>query len=412
MTLKLYIALLMMLAGLAFAVLTDPYVLKRHKRTMLLIALFALSLVIQNYLDDRLSMNTDGGIWRTANSVYGYCVRPVLPLLFLSIVNPDKKRVPLWCLAGVNAAVYLTAFFSGIAFSITADNHFQRGPLCYTCHVISLVLLILLTAETVRQFHQRRKLENGIPVFNAAIVIASVIADLAADTDGAVSFLTISIVSSSLFFYIWLHLQFVREHEKALRAEQRIQIMISQIQPHFLFNTLATIQALCRIDPEKAFDTTEKFGNYLRQNIDSLSQTNLIPFLKELEHTRIYAEIEMIRFPSVHIEYDIRDANFSVPALSVQPLVENAIRHGVRIRANGRVSVSTRQEAGFHVIVIRDNGKGFSPSSAGQTDREHIGIRNVRERIEILCGGTLEIESEIGKGTCATIRIPFGTEQE
>ena len=225
-----------------------------------------------------------------------------------------------------------------------------------------------------------------------------------------VSFLTITLVSCSLFYYIWLHLQFVREHENALAAEQRIKIMMSQIQPHFLYNTLSTIQALCRIDPEKAFDTLGTFGVYLRQNIDSLNETGLIPFKKELEHTQVYTKIESLRFPSVSVNFAIEDEDFLLPALTIQPLVENAIRHGVRIRPHGAVTVRARRIGGFHVISIEDNGVGFDPSAVNQLDESHIGIRNVRARVEQLCGGTMTVASEENKGTTITIRLPVKKE--
>ena len=111
------------------------------------------------------------------------------------------------------------------------------------------------------------------------------------------SFLTISIVISSVLYYIWLHFQFVQAHEKDLAAEQRIQIMMSQIQPHFLYNTLATIRSLCLRSPETAAQTIDKFSRYLRQNLDTLDQNGLIPFSKELERVKIYTEIEMLMFP-------------------------------------------------------------------------------------------------------------------
>ena len=204
----------------------------------------------------------------------------------------------------------------------------------------------------------------------------------------------------------------------------RIELLVSQIQPHFIFNTLSTIQALCRIDPDKAFDTIEKFGSYLRMNLESLGTPALIPFQKELEHTRIYAEIEELRYPEIRITYDIRDDDFELPALSVQPMVENAIRHGVRGKYGGEVFVTSYEEKGNHVVKIRDNGRGFdaspfaaSPSGEGDANapdevpapagRSHIGIRNVRERIETMCGGTLTIESRRWKGTTVTITIPL-----
>ena len=206
-------------------------------------------------------------------------------------------------------------------------------------------------------------------------------------------------------YYIWLHLQFVREHEDALQAEQRIQIMISQIQPHFLYNTLSTIQAMCATEPEKAPRIVEQFSRYLRQNMDSLNDANLIAVEKEIEHTRIYAEIEMAMFPNIRVDFDVMDADFKLPALTIQPLVENAIRHGVRIREEGVVTVTTRRVSGGHEIVIRDNGVGFDTTKA-LAEGGHIGIANVRERLERLCGGTLDIESTVGEGTRVIIRIP------
>ena len=182
--------------------------------------------------------------------------------------------------------------------------------------------------------------------------------------------------------------------------------MKTQIQPHFLYNTLSTIQALCDIDPEKASETTGKFAKYLRNNLESLDRTDRIPFEKDMEHTLIYTDIEMIRFPNIRIEQDIEDEDFTLPALTVQPIVENAIRHGVRIREEGIVRISTRRDGDCHEIVISDNGKGFDIEKAGDGGGLHIGVKNVRERIERMCGGTLDIKSRMDEGTVVTIRIP------
>jgi sensor histidine kinase YesM len=198
----------------------------------------------------------------------------------------------------------------------------------------------------------------------------------------------------------------VREHENALKAEQRIKIMMSQIQPHFLYNTLTTIQSLCLTNPQKAFETTGKFGSYLRNNIDSLNRSELITVEKELEHTRVYADIEMLRFPKISVEYHIEAADFCVPALTIQPLVENAIRHGVRDVDRGLVEVSTKQTEGGNIIIISDNGVGFDTNIPFSTDKDHIGIKNVSERIKSMCGGTLSIDSKLGEGTVITITIP------
>ena len=152
----------------------------------------------------------------------------------------------------------------------------------------------------------------------------------------------------------------------------------------------------------------EKFGQYLQQNLDSLETEGLIPAEKELEHTRLYADIEMSRFENVRVEYDAQDLDFSIPPLTIQPMVENAIRHGVRIREKGIVRVSTRRTEKGHEIRIWDNGMGFDIATLKQDKGSGVGIQNVRERIEKLCGGTMTIQSDVGKGTTVFIRIPQG----
>ena len=400
--------LLLLLLGLAFTVLIDPYLRREQRRIMLIIVALSLSLIGQDLVDNTLFVQRSNLALKYLMSAYGYSVRPVILILFLYIIRPEGKKWHWWTLAGINALLYFTSPFTKLCFEIReSDFLFLRGPLGFTCFVVSGILLVELLIRTILRYRETRKLEQMIPASVALIIAVSVALDISVKTEQPIAFLNIAIVVGSVFYYIWLHLQFVREHEQDLMATQRIQIMMTQIQPHFLYNTLSTIQALCRTDPEKAFDVTEKFGAYLRRNLDSLNQTELIPIQKELEHTGVYAEIEAVRFPHIRIEYEIGDADFSVPALTVQPLVENAIRHGVRIRQNGLVTVATRKGAACHEIIISDNGKGFDPAALEQIGQAHIGIRNVRERIESMCGGSLTVDSRPDEGTTVTIRIPF-----
>lgn len=399
--------LVLHLIGLTIAIMVDPYVSRKHRGILLVITELILSLVLQGQLDYNLKLHANIQ-QRVVVDTYGYIMRPVVLALFFHVSN-DKSRntVPVWILVGINTIVFLVSAFTGIAFSITPQNTFQRGPLGYTCHIISIVLLFALLFQTIREKSRDGVSGSFIPTMNVLLVVGSIIADhYFGRMDTPVSFLTIAMCSTAVFYYVWLHLQFVREHEEDLRAQQRIRIMISQIQPHFMFNTLSTIQALCRIDPGKAFETTEKFGTYLRNNIESLNKSELIPLRKELEHTKIYADIEMIRFPRIRVEYYIEDEDFNLPILTIQPLVENAIRHGVRGRNDGRVIVATRKVDGFHEVMIRDNGKGFNAENIDELEASHIGLRNVRDRIESMCDGEMEIESYPDRGTTITLAIP------
>ena len=401
----LLVPLCLQLIGLVFAVLTDRYLRKEHRTAMLLIAVLVFCLVAQNILEFYLAQGTQV-FARKLSSIAGYSLRPLILLLFFYIVSPRISHWVGWLLVGLNFAVHLTALFSGICFTFSSENIFQRGPLCYTCHVISALLLIELTAITIREYGRDKKQSLWIPLFNAALILAAMLADTLSPENPPIGFLTAAVVSCCVFYYIWLHQQFVRRHERDLMAEQRIQIMMTQIQPHFLYNTLSTIQVLCSMDPRQAAEITGKFSVYLRQNLNSLEFPGMTSFEKELEHTRTYADIEMIRFPNIHVEYEIEDSGFSIPPLTVQPIVENAIRHGVRIREEGIIRVAARKVGEVHEIVISDNGVGFDVNALEQKDGTHIGMRNVRERIEKMCGGSVTVESRIGEGTTVTIRIP------
>ncbi|MBQ9519098.1 MAG: histidine kinase [Firmicutes bacterium] len=402
------IFMLIVQAGFLFAVTADPYIRRNHRKIMLVIIGLVCSLIIRDYIGFLLDIKGDRPFLRTIVAVYGYCVRPVILTLFMYIVKPKRGYSRSWILTGINAAIYLTAFFSGICFSIDADNVFHRGPLGFTCHIVSAVLLAWLTYVTIREYGKlEQKAAMFIPLYNVFIIIASVAVDTCIDyRDYPMTFLTAAIVISNIFYYIWLHLQFVYEHEQDVMAKHRIKIMISQIQPHFLYNTLTTVQALCRIDPEKAEEIIVKFGAYLRNNLESLNKAELITFKKELEHTKIYTDIETMRFQGIRVEYDIKDSDFYVPALSVQPLVENAVRHGMKDREEGLITISAKIENDKHIITVKDDGDGFDTADLSVlSSDEHIGIQNVRERIEQMCGGTLEINSG-STGTTVVITIP------
>ena len=406
--LALIFPLALLLVGLGFTVLIDPYIRREHRRIMLFILVLCVSLIVQNLWENALFVSRTGLLLKNYLSAFGYAVRPVILILFLYIVHPDGRKWSLWTLAGINAALYFISPVTNLCFTIQeSDYAMLRGPLWLTCPAISAILLAYLLLRSVLRYRETKKSEQLIPVTVSLVIIASVLLDMSVVMEPQpISFLTIAIVTGCVFYYIWLHLQFVRAHERDLETAQRVKIMMTQIQPHFLFNALNTIRALYAKDPPLADKTLEGFSAYLRQNLDSLNDTELIPFSKELEHTRLYTEIETLRFPDIRIEYQIEDADFQIPVLTVQPLVENAIRHGVRGSENGRVTVSSVREAGFHRITVQDNGVGFDPEEIDPSDETHIGLKNVKNRLEHLCGGTMQLQSSPGNGTCVTLLIP------
>ena len=183
--------------------------------------------------------------------------------------------------------------------------------------------------------------------------------------------------------------------------------MISQIQPHFLYNTLTAIYRLCATDTALAQKTIQDFSAYLRTNMDSIRSTAPIPFAKELAHTKTYLEIELLRFGDIlNVEYDISVMDFDIPALTLQPIVENAVKYGIRSREDGgTVTISTKRENGTIYLIVHDDGMGFDVDQKKNDGKSHLGIENTRKRLRQMMGGELIIDSRIGAGTTVTIMI-------
>ena len=402
---------LSLLAVLLYVLASDVYINREKRRTLAVLILLVAchnAICYADIASKPWAMVYDQ-FFKKLESIVTYSLRPVMILMFTSVVRDDRQKTGWlsWTLVGINAAVYLTAFVSPVAFSFYPGGTFRRGPLGYTCPLISGLLMLNLLCFLFRTFRRTKGFSLVIPVLNTLMLMAGVAYDLAmTGGDTRITGLGHALVGNCIFYYLWLHLRFVRAHEDEMRASQRIQMMKTQIQPHFLFNTLNTIRAVYAMDPAQGEQTLAKFSKYLRQNLDAMERTDLIPFSQEMDHTRLYAEIEMLRFPSIRVKYDLQDEGFDLPVLSVQPLVENAIRHGVRSREEGLVCVSSWREKEDHLVEIRDNGIGFDPAAPRKPNESHIGIENVRNRLEQLCGGSLQVESAVGKGTVVTLRIP------
>lgn len=197
--------------------------------------------------------------------------------------------------------------------------------------------------------------------------------------------------------------------EKALSAEQatartQAAFLASQIQPHFLYNTLTTIQELCYTDPAQAAETVVRFSNYLRQNIDFMEYKDKIPFSVEMEHIENYLDIQRARFGNaIGFVKEIQFDAFELPPLTVQPLIENAVSHGIR-KHNGQGTVTLKVEKlnGYIYISVNDDGTGFDVNAVHSRSLE-----NIRCRIEGAMQGEIQIDSRPKKGTTVTIKFPW-----
>jgi LytS/YehU family sensor histidine kinase len=194
--------------------------------------------------------------------------------------------------------------------------------------------------------------------------------------------------------------------EKELE-DSRIAIMLSQIKPHFLYNVLNTIYHLYRKEPETAQEAVSSFAEYLRCNMLSIEKNEPIPFSEEYQHIQTYLSLEQIRFRGkLDVVYDVEVTDFKVPPLTVEPLVENAVKHGVtRKRGGGIVTISTNRTDEGIQITVADTGVGFDPDHYMEDGKPHVGIRNVRDRLQNMVGGSLSVTSS-ERGTVAVVTIP------
>jgi two-component system LytT family sensor kinase len=309
---------------------------------------------------------------------------------------------------GVTAiGLVILSQFNNMYYLIDDANMYQRQPLFWLSQVWGIVAMII---DAGIIFYYRKHLTNREILFFAAYIVFPVVAMIIQIQIYGLALLPVATVLAVLSMYVGLQLEqasLLAKKEQELH-ENQISIMLSQIQPHFLYNVLVVIRQLCDIDPKKAKEATVEFSNYLRGNLDALQNNTLISFEQELAHVQNYLSLEKKRFEDrISVKYEIEATDFAVPALSLQPIVENAVRYGItKKEIGGEILICTKEEEEAFYMIVQDNGVGFDPDMPKEDGRTHVGIQNVKERLSYMCNGTLEIESEIGLGTKAVICIP------
>ena len=191
-------------------------------------------------------------------------------------------------------------------------------------------------------------------------------------------------------------------------AKTKLQILKMQLQPHFLFNTLNTTAELVHADPNAADLMITRLGDFLRLSLDHAGHL-VVPFRQEIDFIRAYVDIEQVRWGDrLAVEWDCAPDTLdaAVPTLAWQPVLENAIRHGRDPRSGmARIHLGSRRQDGHVLLFIRDWGPGLPAGSL----REHVGLRNTRERVERLYGDSarFELANAPGGGAIATLRLPY-----
>lgn len=347
-------------------------------------------------------------------------IAPIAYLLFIRELTEGRARRDyhvILSIACINAAAGILAASFGVADIVDT---------LYTTHIVIFMIAGFIAYSWGKEWKRKKRYKEGswfnvIEFLGTVGIIVSIIAE------GVIFYVdeyrsTGAYVQSALIVYILiLTVSFFKEAVAKVQQaemfaqeleENRMKMMISQIRPHFLYNTLLAIQELCYTAPGKAADTIVTFADYLRSNMNFLNEEPLIPFEREWKHVENYMEIQQVRFgQELKFITDIRCTDFYVPPLSIQPIVENAVQHGIRgCPGGGMVRLTVENREGWIYIITEDNGVGLDIAAAGRNEG-FSAMENVSRRIEELLNGKIGVESKIGMGTRITISFPCGKEK-
>ena len=393
--------------------------LKKFSKSFFIASFSILVLSIAAYLVDLYSYSNPNlvlpeRIVGVLETVLPSLLMPLLTVYILHCCKENWRKSSLFIimvvLLSLLCIVLCVAQFTECIYYFTSDNEFIIGPL-YPLLMSPMVAMIVVNLVGVIRRRQKLTLKHFIalliyllPLLTAMIVQAFVpvfLLIVIAVSLGALSMLGI-ILAEHVEQYIQQQLEI---------SNQRARIAVLQMRPHFIYNTMTSIYYLCEQNPDKAQQVVLDFTNYLRKNFNAVAGADTILFSEELEHTRAYLAVELAQFEDMLIvEYDITFTQFRLPPLTLQPIVENAVKHGMDPDAAEPLVISVRTEKTDDgaVITVGDNGKGFDTSSSGES---YSALDNICERLKQQCGGNMKIDSVPGR-TTVTICIPEGKKTE
>ncbi len=313
-----------------------------------------------------------------------------------------KTVMALW---GVYVLLLTVAQFTDIFYYITPDNQVVRGSyFALLLSPLAAIMILNIAGVILRRKQISKK-------YFIALFVYLLPMTLALFTHMFIYVILFIVFGMALCALIMLGLVLSDNMEKYMRqqreiANQRAGIMVLQMRPHFICNSMMGIYYLCDQDPVKAKQVTLDFTTYLRKNFTAIASEDTIPFRDELEHTRAYLAVEQAQFEdSLFVSFDTPHTLFRVPPLTLQPIVENAVKHGMRSSGDPiHISVITRQTESSSEIVVEDDGPGFKPIDDNEP---HIALNNIRQRLEMMCGGDLKISPREGGGTVVKVTIPM-----
>ena len=318
--------------------------------------------------------------------LFSSTIIPLLTLYLLRCCSQEPRKSFLWKLIlslwGVSAA---TAVGDLLQRTLLPDGTEQKRWLILVYLLFTAIGLIVCLIAVIRRRKQLSKLQF---ILLLVYLLAPV---------------SVMLLAMELMLFIDQGKRYLKQKEEL--ANQKASLAVLQMRPHFIYNTMTSIYYLIEQDAPKAQQVTLDFTDYLRKNFTAIAKEGTIPFTEELEHTRAYLAVEQVRFEGkLFVAFDTPYTSFRLPPLTLQPIVENAVKHGVDPDLDPlTIHIQTREVKNGVEISVADTGPGFG---AKDNDEPHIALANIRERLEMMCKGTLTVSEREGGGTVVKIYIP------
>ena len=341
-------------------------------------------------------------------SFFSSLLMPMITVYLLRCSGERRKRTPLFAsmftLWLVYVALLIFTQFSTEIYSISNKNVYQRGPWYFMLLVPPAAMMIM---NCISLFFRRKQLTKKQRAAFTVYLLIPLGCMLIQMFSYGLLMIVIGTSVSAMIMFVFILLDQVDHsiRQQKENAAQQASITVLQMRPHYIYNTLMSIYYLCKQDAEKAQQVILDFSSYLRKNFTAIAKADAIPFEEELEHTRAYLAVEQARFKDQQlVEFDTPFTDFRIPPLTLQPIVENAVKHGMDPELEPLfISISTRRQDGYAEITVDDSGPGYQPADDNEP---HIGLDNVRERLKMMCKGDLTISRRDCGGTIVTVRIP------
>ena len=342
------------------------------------------------------------------DSLLSLSLMPMLTVYILRCCGESREKSPLfYAVLGMWLLYFIllsSTWFSRYIFYIAADGQYMRGP-GYPLVILPLIAIALLNLHGV-MLRRNRLSRRQVTAFLIYLLPMTAAMVLQVFFD-AMMLVDLGIIICALTMFGIILSEQIEHYMRQRReiASQQARIMVLQMRPHFIYNTMTSIYYLCEQNPKMAQQVTLDFTTYLRKNFTALASGDTIPFSEELEHTRAYLAVEQAQFEdSLFVDYDTPHTRFRLPPLTLQPIVENAVKHGMDPDSEPlRILIQTRETEAGSEILVQDNGTGFETTADGGI---HIALENIRQRLEMMCSGKLTISPRQGGGTEVRVVIP------